>query len=84
MCACMRVCVQGCNVKDISYSWFMTSLSKKKRREKKKIPPYRMLKIFTHPKNLIWQRKVDLNSSQFHLPIEGSSQAYCNIISVIY
>ena len=30
----MCVCVQGCNVKDISYSWFMTSLSKKKKREK--------------------------------------------------
>ena len=35
MCACMRVCVQGCNVKDISYSWFMTSLSKKKKKREK-------------------------------------------------
>ena len=62
----------------------MTSLSKKKKREKETTTLQDVKDLHPSHESVKWQRKVDLNSSKFHLPIEDSSQAYCNIISVIY
>ena len=78
------VYAQGCNVKDISYTWFMTSLSKKKKREKENTTIQDVKDLHPFKESVKWQRKVDLNSSKFHLPIEGCNQAYCIILSVIY
>ena len=80
------VCVQGCNIKCISYNWFMTSPHppKKRKREKENITLQDVEELHPPQKSVKWQRNVDLNSSNFHLLIESSNQTCWNIISVIY